>query len=142
MKRRFSYSFEEFQTHLAAMPQVMKWEHLHLTSPPTEVGTKQTHWARTGRIVEYFGDCYSDPKEAMYKCHVFQEIHDYISEHFRDFKWHKMVKPGTSQEKAFVSRSLFRAVHFAITKKDRDAVVDHRKVVRLAKAFDALHPYE
>lgn len=124
------------------MPQVMKWEHLHLTSPPTEVGTKQTHWARTGRIVEYFGDCYSGPREATYKCHVFQEIHDYISEHSRHFKWHKMMKPGTSEERAFVSFGLFRAVHFAITKQGRDGKLNRRKVVQLAKAFDAIHPNE
>jgi len=139
MKCRYPYSFEQFETHRAAMPHVMQWQHLHLTSPPTEIGTSQTHSARSGRIIEYFNDCYSYRHEAADKSMVFMAIHEYIALHFRTFKWHRLLKRSRQKGDVLVTQGLFRAVHFAVTKLGTEGNISRRKVTKLAKAFNTIY---
>ena len=135
----YPYSFEEFQTHLAAMPIAMKSEYIHLTDPPTEVGTQQTESAKSGRIIDYFSDCYTDKREAVHKADAFMAIHDYIGEHFRWFKWWGLLKPSPEKGQSFVSHGLFRAVHFAVTKLGSGEVIKRAKIVKLARAFNSIY---
>ena len=118
----------------------MQWEHLTLGGTVTEVGKSTTHWANSGRIIEYFRDSYADRLEVIDKSHVFMSVHEFIAAHMRRFKWHGLVKAHAEPGRLYVSHALFRAVLFAMLSLGTDADIKPRKIVNLAKAFRAIDP--
>lgn len=98
------------------MKHVYEWEHLSLGGKTTHVGKDQSHWAMSGRIIEYFRDSYPDINEAMYKSKVFMDIHDYIGNHYGLFRRHGFLKSSQKERRALISFDLFRAVHHVFAK--------------------------
>ena len=140
MKPSFPYSFEAFQDHLAAMPIAMKSEHLLFTDPPTEVSALNPDEARFARIIDYFRDIYGDGPELARKADAFILIQDYISGHFRWFKFFGLATSSQEKGKLVASHGLLRAVHFAVTKLGSDTHVSKWKIVKLARAINAIYP--
>lgn len=60
----FPYPFEEFCQHLEAMKLVQKWED---TVTFGSLVNRDPHSANSARVIEYFGDTYSNDKEAAHK---------------------------------------------------------------------------
>ena len=140
VKMPVTYCFNEFEAHIAAMKEVYNWEHLSLGGKTTYVGKDQSHWAMSGRIIEYFRDSYPDISEAMNKSEVFMRIHDYIGENFARFRRQGFIKETGEERRALVSLDLYRAVHhvFADYPYESREKIKPRQVLALAKAFRAV----
>lgn len=128
------YPYEEFADHIKAMPMVQRWEH---TSRFGHLGDAQTSRANIARVVEYFSDCYPNPKAAVWKADVFLSVYDYIGRHAALF-----AKKGMLEELAGATFSaepaLLRAVHYVFTMPARPGIVPPKKVLALARAFQEI----
>ncbi len=130
------YSYEEFADHIKAMPMVRRWEY---TSRFGHLGNAQTSRANNARVVEYFGDCYADPKEAVRKAEVFLSIYDYIGRHASLFSKKGMLEEFEGGEFS-AEPALLRAVHYVFTVAARPANVAPKKVLNLAKVLKEIEP--
>jgi len=130
----FRYPYEEFADHIKAMTMVQAWEE---TSRFGHLGAAQTSRANISRVIEYFSDSYPDPKEAVEKAEMFLSIYDYLGRHAVLFARKELIErsPGGV---LLVEPALLRAVHYLFTVASRPASVDVKKVLNLAKAFDAV----
>lgn len=117
--------------HVRAMKTVQQWEE---TTRFGHLGRDQTSRANTSRVLEYFSDCYADPREALFKAELFLSIYDYIGRHASVF-----VKKGVVEELGnnlfSVDRSVLRAVHFAYTLSNRPLKISAKSILHLARAF-------
>ena len=130
----FSYPYEEFADHIKAMPTVREWEY---TARFGHLGTAQNSRAHCSRVVEYFSDCYADPKEAVYKADVFLLIYDYIGRHAAFFVRKGLVEKMEG-DLFSVDPALLRAVHYLFSAVPQPAGVDPKKTFTLAKAFQEI----
>jgi hypothetical protein len=131
---RFRYPYEEFSEHIRAMKTVREWQY---TSRFGHLGSAQTSRANSARVVEYFADSYPDPKEAVYKADLFLLIYDYVGRHADLFTKKDLVEK-LDGELFSVSPALLRAVHYVFTAVPHPTTVDPRKVLGLARAFEAI----
>ncbi len=128
---QFRYPYEEFADHIKAMRTVREWEYTSRFGP---VGTAQTSKANNARVLEYFSDCYADPKEAVQKAEAFLSIYDYIGRHAAFFsKKHLLDRVAGSVFS--VDPALLRAVHYAFTASAQPSAADAKRVLALARAF-------
>jgi len=134
----YPYSFEEFQSQSEAISQVSSPQFFDLSAPPS--GPLNPKIDNTARIGKYFSEHYPDGREANQKTVMFIAIHGYASLHYWRLRLHGLVKRIGDERKLFVSQGVLRAVHFAMTKLGADAGFGTGKIVKLAKAFNALYP--
>jgi len=130
----YRYPFEEFLDHIKAMRTVREWEY---TSRFGHLGNAQTSRANSARVLEYFSDCYEDQKEAVHKAELFLSIYDYIGRHASLFS-RKDLLEDVDGSLFSVDPGLLRAAHFAFTSVARPANTDPKKLIALAKAFNAM----
>ena len=130
------YPYEEFADHIKAMPLVQRWEY---TARFGHVGNAQTSRAHISRVVEYFADCYEEPKEAVWKADVFLSVYDYLGRHAAFF-----AKKGLLEELESGTLSaepaLLRAVHYVFTAASQPGSVHPKKVLLLARAYKEVEP--
>ncbi len=132
----FRYPYEEFADHVKAMKTVREWEY---TSRFGHLGKDQTSRANNARVVEYFSDCYEDPREAVRKAEVFLSIYDYIGRNAALFA-KKQLLDGTAGNVLSVDSSLLRAVHYVFTASTTPQNSDPKRVLALAKAYIEVTP--
>jgi hypothetical protein len=113
------------------MKTVRQWEYTSRFGP---VGNGQTSQANNARVVDYFSDCYEEPKEALYKAEVFLSIYDYLGRHAAMFARKKLLEEVNDRVFS-VETGLLRALHFAFTSALRPASVDPKKIASLARSF-------
>jgi hypothetical protein len=130
----FAYPYEEFSGHIKAMKTVRDWEY---TSRFGHLGTAQTSRASSARVLEYFSDCYEDQKEAVRKAELFLSIHDYIGRNAEVFAKKDLLEQ-VDGGKFLVEPSLLRAVHHAFSISAHAAMIEPRKIMTLAKAFEEI----
>ena len=131
---RFRYPYEEFSDHIRAMKTVREWQY---TSRFGHLGNAQTSRAHSARVIEYFADSYPNPKEAVFKADLFLLIYDYVGRHADLFAKKNLVDKLDGGQFS-VEASLLRAVHHVFTTAPVPASVDPRKVLGLARAFEAI----
>jgi hypothetical protein len=107
LEQQFRYPYEEFAESIKAMPLVRRWEY---TSRFGYVGTAQNSRANNARVVEYFSDCYSDSKEALYKAELFLSMCDYLGRHAAVFTRKQLLEIEANGVMS-VESALLRAVH-------------------------------
>src|ERR1051326_4324612 len=114
---RLQYPYEEFADHIKAMKTVQQWEY---TARFGEVGHDQTSRANCARVLDYFSDCYSEPREAVAKAELFLSIYDFIGRHASVFS-KKELKERSEGSLFSVEAALLRAVHYVFTTATRPA---------------------
>lgn len=120
--------------HVRAMKTVREWEY---TLRFGHLGTAQNSRANSARVLEYFSDSYSDPKEAVHKAELFLSIYDYIGRNADYFGKKGLVDqldPGLFS----VDPALLRSVHFAYSQPGRPEPGSPKKIFHLARAFKEL----
>jgi len=131
---QFAYSYEEFSEHIKAMKTVREWEY---TLRFGHLGNAQTTRANSARALEYFSDCYTDTREAVYKAGVFLSIYDYIGRYETVFARKNLIDKVEERQFA-VDNALLRAVHYVFTTVAQAASTDPRKIIALARALGSL----
>ncbi len=128
----FRYSYEEFADDIKAMRMVRHWEY---TSRFGHVGTAQTSRANNARVVDYFADCNTNVKEAVFKAELFLSICDYLGRHIDLFARKRLVELEDGNLIS-VEPVLLRAVHAVFMVAPDPAGADPRKVLALARALE------
>ena len=128
---RFPYPYEEFGEHIRAMKTVREWEH---TVRFGDLGNDQSTRSNSARVIEYFSDCYSDGREALYKAGTFLSIYDYIGRHEEMFI-KKNLLDKVEQRLYAVDPALLRAVHHVFTTAPEPGGVEPKRIMSLARAF-------
>ncbi len=131
---RQSYSYEEFADHIRAMKTVRAWEY---TSRFGHLGPEQSNRASSARVLEYFADSYPDQQEAIQKAELFLSINDYLGRHASLFSGTDLLELSEGGV-LLVDPSLLRAIHHLFTSTLQPEAIAPRKVVALAKAFQAV----
>jgi len=118
------------------MRTVREWEY---TSRFGHLGNEQSSRANSARVIEYFSDSYSDPKEAVHKADVFLSIYDFIGRNAALFA-KKGLMEDLHTNLLSVDGALLRAVHYVFTAAENPLLVHPKKVLGLAKAFQDISP--
>lgn len=134
LEQQFRYPYEEFAASIKAMPLVRRWEY---TSRFGYLGTAQSSRANNARVVEYFSDCYSDSKEALYKAELFLSMCDYLGrhaalftrKHFLDIELNGIMS---------VEPALLRAVHCLFVTAPDPANTNPKKLLPLVRALQGI----
>jgi hypothetical protein len=116
------------------MKLVREWED---TSRFGHLGKAQTTRANIARVVEYFSDSYEDQREAVYKAEVFLLINDYLARHITWFAGKELVEKQAG-EIFSVEPALLRSVHHVFTVASQPELVDPKRVLLLARAFEQI----
>lgn len=126
-----NYPYEEFADHIRAMKTVRDWEY---TSRFGHLGHDQTSRASSARVLEYFGDCYPDQREALRKAEKFLSINDYLGRHAALFTSTDMLEVSDTGV-LLVEPALLRAIHHVFTVSRTPEAISPKRILALAKAF-------
>jgi hypothetical protein len=135
----FTYSFEEFSDHLAAMDIVQQYEdiwtpgagHIEITSDQPNFMTASL------KVMDYMRQLYKDEQEVFFKGSRFTIIMNFIAHHLDDFETARLAVRGVSE--SLLAEPAWRAVHQIFTAPDW---LSHGRDVTIQEVIEAARTYE
>jgi hypothetical protein len=114
-KKKYPYTYEEFERHFADYSVVRQYRHVARQGEQVEVGDSKSFEVTVLRVMDYMRQIYPNEEEAQQKTNMFILIQMYLAEHAQEFDQGDLAVLGS--EEGLASRHLLRAVHHLYTSR-------------------------
>jgi hypothetical protein len=131
----FTYTFEEFGDHLAAMEMVQDYEHVTLANGETvELSGARSFENMVPRVMDYMRQIYPDEEEAVFKGACLVMILNHVATDIELFEDANLAVMGTADKPALVHPRAWRALHHFYAKHPlQSGHIETRDIIEYAK---------